>query len=1425
MAAFMCNGALALTIVQDGTSTYSIVIPDDPIPAEKTAAEELVLHIEQMSGAKLVIVREAAFSGDHGIFLGHTRLAKLGAQPDWEQLGKEGYLLRTAGGHLIIAGGRPRGTLYGVYDLMQEQWGCRWFTLDTSHFPKTTTLTLPDLDTTHRPVFELRMLQFGYYSDWFWDHFDQKFAARVRWNFGHRSGNDRTHGGEFKILPSLAHNYVKFLDPGRFGAEFPDYYALHDGKRLNYVLPTNDVELCLSNPGTAAAAVQTITEWLRASSDVDMIFIGQSDTAKFCQCDNCNAARTKYGGWDSVRRVQIPANLPDRYWNDFGGFAGLQIEFINKVARALENEFPDITIGTYAYYYNRQPPHGIRAHKNVMVLYAPWIRADGEAPRCYCHAIDSGPVNDDFSNYAAELSAWTRIADKVYVYDYWLGAWLGQPVNIPTIRRTMRFYRKAGVEGIWLDGLRGVPAGFEWMTLWLWSQLAWNPDFDADRGIHEFCGAYYGAAAPYIKQYIDLANSPESYSMELRPDHRGIDRTKAFTLAPYTPLNDEKLRNCQLFDRMLTADAINRGYELFEQARKAVSSDPKAAKHVEYTRMALQTAMLEWLPGTDPRLNDETELLIRLAKEVGFTTAGFGQVKLDEYQEAIRKKIDHGEPLYRPRKATNKRSAFGATPPAEGRYVDGTDYEEMLLNLKSVANLPMDGWRFKDDPEKVGVEAGFYKQGYSATDLATISIGKHWDQQGYPELKEGWYRLAYASPKLPTGKRVFLQFEAVDESAWLYIDGKLVTWYDTAYPQFTWDKPFLLEVTGSLKSQHEHVLVIRVRNTIGAGGIWKPVHLMVESQLIDASASRPTSARSTVTCQTEGPSRAPDLSNGICHEFRNHSLESGPHPGGPARMPANSPNNQRRILYNSDFGNAFNEFWQHTPYLATLGAERLKAMAEDAIDELADAGVDTLSVVVFGRFLATMGGSRVLPPASNASATLRAAGYDPIDVMVNRCHERGIEFVACFRMNDRHSDAPVGTFIDQHPQWHLRGAGGGPAVDFVHEPVRQKMLDYVAELLASHDLDGIQFDWMRWCHMFEPGQGRKNAHLLTDFTRRTRGLLDAAAARRGRSRLLLGARVPQTLAECDHLGFDLSSWIKEDLVDYLVPSDFLWMDFNFAVEQFVKLAEGTACKIYPAVHASTTGGSSGGRIVSPANYRAAARNFYAYGADGIETYNYQWHWDGRIAAGGPQHSTWSTASAAHMWPAALGYLRDLRDAETVSRGDRHYLFYPLWEHPSPSDAIHDDRIKLDRARANARGSQRFRVAEDLGNSKLRATMQFKAVGMAEGESLDISLNGTTIQDDFVICHHYPDGQLESEGRKLPSYHLYIIDLHEQVLARSMVNGDNELAIGLIPSRSSGQGTVIIDELEVYVYVRLQHRPPDAAAGLSGQRPGDRRSQR
>jgi len=333
--------------------------------------------------------------------------------------------------------------------------------------------------------------------------------------------------------------------------------------------------------------------------------------------------------------------------------------------------------------------------------------------------------------------------------------------------------------------------------------------------------------------------------------------------------------------------------------------------------------------------------------------------------------------------------------------------------------------------------------------------------------------------------------------------------------------------------------------------------------------------------------------------------------------------------------------------------------------------------------------------------------------------------------------------------------------------------------------------------MFMPGTGPQNAHLLTDFTRKTRELLDAAAQRRGRSRLILEVRVPQTLEECDYLGFDVASWIKEGLVDYVVPTDFHYTDFNTKVEVFVKLAEGTDCKIHPAIHPKFCTDNDMG-ISTLANYRAAAQNFYAYGADGLSPYNYQYHWERRVYASGGGPSRWR--SYAYMWPAAVGHLAQLRDPQAISQGDRHYLFYPLHPKGAPVHGVKDGRIVLDRAQPDAPGTQDFRVAEDLSNPRLRATLQFKAVGLAENEALEIQLNGTPVPDKDIRHLFDADGQNEWQGRELAPYYLYAIDIPRGMPVPLIINGDNELTVRLISTEGQSEGTVTIDELEVYVYV-------------------------
>ncbi len=301
-----------------------------------------------------------------------------------------------------------------------------------------------------------------------------------------------------------------------------------------------------------------------------------------------------------------------------------------------------------------------------------------------------------------------------------------------------------------------------------------------------------------------------------------------------------------------------------------------------------------------------------------------------------------------------------------------------------------------------------------------------------------------------------------------------------------------------------------------------------------------------------------------------------------------------------------------------------KRILEELIDEEAAAHVDAIAYCLFTAFWSDLLASKITDLFPWRPSGMDEAGMDPLKVLIDRCHHHGMEFIADIRMNDRHG-ARQG-IAKKHPEWIILGS----ANDYALEEVRNAMLAFTKEVLDGYEVDGIEYDYMRWCHMFKPGEGKQNAHLLTDFTRKTRQLLDEAASRRGRDPLEFGVRVPQSIAECDYLGFDLATWIREGLVDYVAPSDFMHIDMNMRTDDFLNLAKGTRCKIYPAIHnrISMDGPNEHYRLMNLANFRAAAQNFYAFGANGLSPYNYQFSFERRAVA----HR--SSAYAAYMWPAA-----------------------------------------------------------------------------------------------------------------------------------------------------------------------------------------------
>jgi hypothetical protein len=122
-----------------------VVRPEKASPTVQLAAREVQRYVYLRTG-QLLTVTSAAAAGGPAIVLG--------VDPE---LGREGYRLKTAGGHLTVTGGSDLAVLYGAYALA-ERLGVR-FELPGDVVPdERIPFAIPDLAETRTPAFETRGL-------------------------------------------------------------------------------------------------------------------------------------------------------------------------------------------------------------------------------------------------------------------------------------------------------------------------------------------------------------------------------------------------------------------------------------------------------------------------------------------------------------------------------------------------------------------------------------------------------------------------------------------------------------------------------------------------------------------------------------------------------------------------------------------------------------------------------------------------------------------------------------------------------------------------------------------------------------------------------------------------------------------------------------------------------------------------------------------------------------------------------------------------------------------------------------------------------------------------------------------------------------------------------------------------------------------
>ncbi len=449
--------------------SWRIVCSPAAIASESYAASEFQNLFKGLTGIDLPIV-ETAPEDTQMVLIGPDAVAAHGVRASDQALGEEGLHLDISPRRVAIFGGRPRGTLYGVYEFFEELCGVRYLTGDHTFYPKNgRDIKIGSRRHIYIPPYAFR---WSYYGE---TNRNPAFAARLRTN---------TVGGEAKLggvtgFRLVMHNVAYLAPPATYGKEHPEYYALVNGRRA-LEMHGGGPQLCMTNPDVLEIVIQATLDAIEKNPGVKNFNVAHMDNVSYCTCENCAA---------------IDAREESH--------AGATLSFVNAVAERIEQTHPDVLISTYAYQYTRKPPKTIRARDNVMIQLC-------SIECCNFHAIDD-PGCSRNQEFCEDMAGWKRKAKTIFIWHYntnFKGYLLPYP-NLRSIGRTVDYYANNHGKGVFMQAAgNGFSTELSDLRNYVMSRCLWKPGRDSWRETLEFCRLHYAEAAPpiiaYLTYYHDL---------------------------------------------------------------------------------------------------------------------------------------------------------------------------------------------------------------------------------------------------------------------------------------------------------------------------------------------------------------------------------------------------------------------------------------------------------------------------------------------------------------------------------------------------------------------------------------------------------------------------------------------------------------------------------------------------------------------------------------------------------------------------------------------------------------------------------------------------------------------------------------------------------------------------------------------------------
>ena len=550
-----------------------VVVGSEDSEAVKYAAEELARFLGEVTGADFAI-QNSLQKGGANLLVGLDAARLVEAGFSTEGLGADGIVIRSKGSDLILAGGRPRGTLYAVYTFLEDVVGCRWWSSKASTIPKRNAINVKGLNIRYVPPLE--------YREVFWfDAFDGDWAVRNKSN-GNSERLDAKRGGKH-VYEGFVHTFYSLIPPDTYFEKHPEWFSEIKGKRVH-----GHAQLCLTNDAMRAELVKNLKVRLRKNPQATIASVSQNDWHGFCTCAKCAAIDEKEGS-----------------------HAGTMIRFVNAVAEEIEKEFPNVAISTLAYQYTRKPPKMARPRPNVIVRL------------CSIECSFSKPLTDERNKtFRDDIVGWSKICKRLYIWDYTTNFrhYFRPHPNLRVLGDNVRFFVKHGVKGIFEQGAY-TSAGAEMAELraWVLAKLLWNPRLDDKKLIEEFLDGYYGPAGAHIGAYLNVmhdAIDADGYYLGCLPSYREAtpgflnfaalnEGRRHLVLAEKTAAGDAELLNRVKMAQLPVMYVFMRQWTSLRQEaeRKGAdwpmgdSIDTVYAEFVETARKNNVTRLCEWYDG------------------------------------------------------------------------------------------------------------------------------------------------------------------------------------------------------------------------------------------------------------------------------------------------------------------------------------------------------------------------------------------------------------------------------------------------------------------------------------------------------------------------------------------------------------------------------------------------------------------------------------------------------------------------------------------------------------------------------------------------------------------------------------------------------------------------------------------------------------